>query len=31
MAVPDASHASDLGFMRQADIMEPILRAALRK
>ena len=27
----DASHASDLGFMRQADVMEPILRAALRK
>jgi hypothetical protein len=25
----DASHASDLGFMRQADIFEPILRAAL--
>ena len=27
----DASHASDLGFMRQADIMEPVLRAALKK
>ena len=27
----DASHASDLGFMRQADVMEPVLRAALRK
>jgi len=27
----DASHASDLGFMRQADAMEPVLRAALRK
>jgi hypothetical protein len=27
----DASHASDLGFMRQADVMEPILRTALRK
>ena len=26
----DASHASDLGFMRQADIFEPILRAALK-
>jgi hypothetical protein len=25
----DASHASDLGFMRQADIFEPILRTAL--
>ena len=25
----DASHASDLGFMRQAEVMEPILRAAL--
>ena len=25
----DASHASDLGFMRQADVMEPVLRAAL--
>jgi hypothetical protein len=25
----DASHASDLGFMRQADIFEPVLRAAL--
>jgi hypothetical protein len=27
----DASHASDLGFMRQADVMEPILRAALNR
>jgi hypothetical protein len=27
----DGSHASDLGFMRQADVMEPILRAALGK
>jgi len=27
----DASHASDLGFMRQADVMEPILRTALRR
>lgn len=26
----DGSHASDLGFVRQADVMEPILRAALR-
>ncbi|MBX7208834.1 MAG: SGNH/GDSL hydrolase family protein [Verrucomicrobiaceae bacterium] len=26
----DASHASDLGFMRQADIFEPVLRAALK-
>lgn len=25
----DALHASDLGFMRQADIFEPVLRAAL--
>lgn len=25
----DASHANDLGFMRQADIFEPILRQAL--
>ncbi len=25
----DASHASDLGFMRQADIFEPVLRKAL--
>jgi GDSL-like Lipase/Acylhydrolase family/N-terminus of Esterase_SGNH_hydro-type len=25
----DASHANDLGFMRQADVFEPILRAAL--
>src|SRR5262249_36202408 len=27
----DASHASDLGFMRQADVMEPVLREALKK
>jgi hypothetical protein len=27
----DASHASDLGFMRQADVMEPILRKALKR
>jgi hypothetical protein len=26
----DASHATDLGFMRQADAFEPVLRAALR-
>lgn len=26
----DASHANDLGFMRQADVMEPILRKALK-
>lgn len=26
----DASHASDLGFMRQADVFEPVLRAAVR-
>ncbi len=25
----DASHASDLGFMRQADVFEPVLRQAL--
>ncbi len=25
----DASHANDLGFMRQADVFEPILRTAL--
>ncbi len=25
----DASHANDLGFMRQADVFEPVLRAAL--
>jgi hypothetical protein len=25
----DASHASDLGFMRQSDVMEPVLRKAL--
>lgn len=27
----DASHASDLGFMRQADVMEPVIRKALGK
>lgn len=27
----DASHASDLGFMRQADVMEPVLRTAMKK
>jgi hypothetical protein len=27
----DASHASDLGFIRQADIFEPVLRKALRE
>lgn len=27
----DASHASDLGFMRQADVMEPVIRAALKR
>ena len=27
----DASHASDLGFMRQAEAFAPILRAALNK
>ncbi len=26
----DASHASDLGFMRQADIFEPVIRSVLR-
>jgi hypothetical protein len=26
----DASHASDLGFLRQADIFEPVIRAALK-
>jgi hypothetical protein len=25
----DGSHPNDLGFVRQADVMEPILRAAL--
>jgi hypothetical protein len=25
----DGSHPNDLGFLRQADVMEPILRAAL--
>jgi hypothetical protein len=27
----DGSHASDLGFMRQADAMEPVLRAVLQR
>ncbi|MCW0218855.1 MAG: SGNH/GDSL hydrolase family protein [Prosthecobacter sp.] len=27
----DASHASDLGFMRQSDIFEPVIRKALGK
>jgi hypothetical protein len=27
----DASHANDLGFMRQADVFEPVLRKALGK
>jgi hypothetical protein len=27
----DASHASDLGFMRQAELFEPVLRKALGK
>jgi hypothetical protein len=27
----DASHANDLGFMRQADVFEPVLRKALSK
>ncbi len=27
----DGSHASDLGFMRQADVFEPVIREALRK
>jgi hypothetical protein len=26
----DGSHPSDLGFMRQADAFEPVLRQALR-
>lgn len=26
----DASHATDLGFMRQADVFEPVLRGALK-
>ena len=26
----DASHPNDLGFMRQADVMEPVLREALK-
>ena len=25
----DGSHANDLGFMRQADVFEPVLRALL--
>ena len=25
----DGSHPNDLGFVRQADVMEPVLRAAL--
>jgi hypothetical protein len=25
----DASHPNDLGFMRQADVMEPVLKSAL--
>jgi hypothetical protein len=28
-AATDGSHPSDLGFMRQADVFEPVLRAAL--
>jgi hypothetical protein len=27
----DASHASDLGFMRQADVFEPVIRKALEE
>ncbi len=27
----DASHANDLGFMRQADVFEPVLREALKR
>ena len=27
----DASHANDLGFLRQADIFEPVIRAALKQ
>ena len=27
----DASHANDLGFMRQADVFEPVLREALKQ
>jgi hypothetical protein len=30
-ASTDGSHPSDLGFVRQADIFEPVLRAALRR
>ena len=26
----DASHGTDLGFLRQAEIFEPVLRAALK-
>lgn len=26
----DASHANDLGFMRQAEIFEPVIRSALK-
>jgi hypothetical protein len=27
----DASHANDLGFMRQAEIFEPVIRQAIAK
>ena len=27
----DGSHANDLGFMRQAIVFEPVLRAAMKK
>jgi lysophospholipase L1-like esterase len=27
----DASHPNDLGFMRQADVMEPVIREALKR
>ena len=30
-ASTDGSHPSDLGFVRQADLFEPVLRAALRR
>ena len=30
-ASTDGSHPSDLGFVRQADVLEPVLRAALGK
>ena len=30
-AATDGSHPSDLGFVRQADLFEPVLRAALRR